>query len=526
MASITDEKHIDEGRKEPGQISFTHLLRTISRYIPVILISLAAVAFVYVLVAVAIFISAPVQRTTSMSFRLDFDGADEQVYPNKLPFNAADIVSAPTLRRVYEANNLQRFVGFASFKNSVFILESNTALENIDREYQARLSDPKISAVDRQRLESEYALKRKSISHSEYSLNHAVMDRGNSLIPISLIDKILSDTLRLWAEDQLKNKGTFRYRISTPSSHSLRLSISEDTEPALALEVLRTKINDSLSVLDAFLQVPGAEVVRVPGKDLSSADIRGQLQDLIRFRIEPAKLALLNNGVVADRTLLAQFLDSQRSFFAGELEQARARVDAIREGLLIYTRNELPAAVNMTEDRTDSKGPRETRETVMPQLSDTFLDRLVSITSENADRVYRQKEVFELKRAVLESSPLEQEVEYYQAMATRVRTLPVSRTPTAQELAGWKPRISSITKDYASALENLDAIYNQLSETQNSSGNLFTVTGPPVRRVERTVSPKHLALNGLLTLLVALPVILALCFVHDRLRKEEQVAQA
>src|ERR1041385_5441186 len=89
-------------------MTISHFVHTLRAYGPVIVLTTAAVALVYIVVAVALYIFSPAQRVTTQKFRLDFEGAAEGKYPNGLKFSSGDIVSTPILLEVYKENHIDR----------------------------------------------------------------------------------------------------------------------------------------------------------------------------------------------------------------------------------------------------------------------------------------------------------------------------------------------------------------------------------------------------------------------------------
>ena len=64
-------------------------------------------------------------------------------------------------------------------------------------------------------------------------------------------------------------------------------------------------------------------------------------------------------------------------------------------------------------------------------------------------------------------------------------------------------------------------IYQLLSRNLNASTQLFSLVGPPATRIERARTLARLALYGVALLLLAFPVIVILCLLHNRVREEE-----
>ena len=61
-------------------------------------------------------------------------------------------------------------------------------------------------------------------------------------------------------------------------------------------------------------------------------------------------------------------------------------------------------------------------ETVMPQLSDTFLERLVSLTRQASDAQYRQKLVDDYRRAINSMIPIAQAVSYQKQVLDQMKS--------------------------------------------------------------------------------------------------------
>src|SRR5512142_1495989 len=106
---MPDSHHPEVADVVERPISISRLVNTLHAYAPVILLVMAAIAGLYVAVAVAVYVFSPAQRITSLRFRLDFDGASDGRYPNGLKFATSDITSMPVLLKVYESNHLDRF---------------------------------------------------------------------------------------------------------------------------------------------------------------------------------------------------------------------------------------------------------------------------------------------------------------------------------------------------------------------------------------------------------------------------------
>src|SRR5579864_1046174 len=160
---------VDSEPEAEAPISISHFMRVIRRYRALILLSLSAVMLAYLIIAVAMVLFSPSEQVSFQPFRLDFEGAGRGEYPNKSKFNIADIINGPILSRVWSDDQLGEYVSFGAFSRAVYVLESNQEYEDLAAEYQAKLADPKLTQVDRERLQQEFDLRRQSITKNEYA---------------------------------------------------------------------------------------------------------------------------------------------------------------------------------------------------------------------------------------------------------------------------------------------------------------------------------------------------------------------
>ncbi|HEX6160125.1 MAG TPA: hypothetical protein VF111_08165, partial [Thermoanaerobaculia bacterium] len=224
---------------EPS-ISVAHIIHVLRRYVPTILLTLAAVAVGYAIFAAARYLITPSQRVTTQMFRLEFKGATAGAYPNGVKFSPSEILSTPVLLRVYNDNDLQRFINFPAFTRSLFIIESNPEYERVLSEYRSRLADPKLMPVDRDRITTEFESKRASLSKADLAIQFVRLEQTRE-VPEVLVRKVLSDILAGWATRAVREQRVLQHRVSVLSPDVVNPTALEATEPIAAIHVLRLK---------------------------------------------------------------------------------------------------------------------------------------------------------------------------------------------------------------------------------------------------------------------------------------------
>jgi hypothetical protein len=88
--------------------------------------------------------------------------------------------------------------------------------------------------------------------------------------------------------------------------------------------------------------------------------------------------------------------------------------------------------------------------------------------------------------------------------------------------AEMNEQIAATRIEVRQLVQQLNDIYTMMSANLNPTTELLTPLGVPSSRVFRAVSINKLALYGILTFLLALPLVIVLCLLHNRVREEEE----
>jgi hypothetical protein len=500
-------------------ISISHLSHVLKSYSSTIFLALLAMSLAILIVVIAVYLVSPADQITSQPFRLDFDGAGRGEYPNKMKFNIADIISGPILTRTWQDNHLSTYMPFGEFSRAVYVLESNRQYEQLAAEYQAKLADPKQTAVDRERLQREFQLKADAIAKNEYSIN---LDRrkGNTSIPDAIARKVLFDVLNDWADFAVNQQRVIAYQVSVLSPEILTPSSIEQNDTIAAIEVLRAKTNRVISNVQKIEKLPGAMLVRTPREQTSLEEVRIRLDEILRFRLEPLLASVIHGSPGGDRTGTIRFLETQLAYDQRQLQAAQSMADSIRDSIVVYEQPRPTESGQTTLPASKTAADQgKSGESIMPQLSDSFLDRLVAMTGRAADSQYRQNLVDEYRKAVAETITPKMAVSYDTAVIEELRK-PAGGGPAINS-TDVRTEIDHTRAEVGALILRMNELFLIVSRNMTPSTQLFTITGPATTRVDRALSATRLALYGLLLILLALPVIVVLCLLHNRIREEE-----
>jgi hypothetical protein len=518
------ERHDLQDSDSPERsFSISHLVHTLRRYASVILLSLIAVAVGYAILAAALYALAPAERVTSIQFRLDFEGADRGEYPNGIKFSPSEVLSAPVLLKVYKENELGRYnTSFTKFSRSLVVLESNLELERIVREFQSRLSDPRLTSVERDRIQREYESRMQSVRKGQFSLSY-MRPASVRQIPEEVVRKTLHDILREWTNYIANEQHVLEYRIPVIAPTIVDDTLGEGTNPIVKVAMLRSKVQRVLANIELIRRLPSAELVRTEKENVSLNDISIRLDDIVRFRLDP----LIQRAAAAgldNRTDTIRFLETQLAYDERRLSAQERVAAAAQQTLTVYAGKATTSDDDQVRPSAPAAGevrpqPAASNGAVVPQLSDSFIERLVQLTSNAADTEYRQKLANDYRVASLGVVPLQEAVAYDKAMLEFVRGASGGSGITPAEV---DQQIASTRAEVRKLVQQLNDIYKLVSANLNPTTELLTPLNVPTTRVARSIGITKLALYGILTMLLALPLTILLCLLHNRVREEEE----
>ena len=502
------------------EISLQPLFKTLWSYRQVISLAVAGVMGIFVVAMLAAYVFQAVERLGTLEFRLLFEGASQGQYPNGTLFSSAEITSTPVLTEVFETNDLERYGSYEDFNNSIFVLQSNPELELLSYEYQAKLAASGLSPVDRASIEEEFQTRRDSLTDPRFSLNFRE-DARVARTPPSLVSKVLDDTLATWARQADERKGALRYNIPVFSKNILRWDLIEAEDYITGIDILRAQVRRIIANIDQIAVLPGAAVIRLDDGRTSLAEVRVNLEDVLRFQIQPLVGMIRMTGLSRDPEVLGRYIEDQLFQMSLERTEASKRVSAVQKSLRAYMLQR--GAVPEAGAGGAIPRPAPGGEAMMPQLGESFLDRLVEMSTMNSDIEYRQRLTDRIIEESVAVAALEREQAYYEDLSRSVADLGrrSERLDRERELVSIEAGFEGAFNQVVVAVEQVNAIYEELStHNLNPTTLLYTVTAPFTMRTERALSLRTAVLYGALVFMLSLFVVPLGCLAHSYFRRE------
>jgi hypothetical protein len=267
------------------------------------------------------------------------------------------------------------------------------------------------------------------------------------------------------------------------------------------VEALRRKAVLVMDTIEKVMLLPGASFVRVGELKVSLTDVRSAVDDLLRSQIEPLAGQVAGAPGV-DRLIRYQF---QHATIVQNV--ATATLKSLQDTLRAYDSRTSPSPAGQSGSSV-SQGDRSNNG-LAPQVSESFIDRLVDLSKRASDEKYRQdltdKILLEGKRV----AEVERETEYVKGL------LSATRQTSALSEDARTARVRLIEKQLSDSVRDLEAAYEELSgRNLAASTALFSVTSPVVTFTERAFGRREVLLYGASVVVVTLLVLGVGCTLH------------
>lgn len=498
---------------EDSEISLLPMLMEVWRHRRMIGVSVLGVAVIGSVVAAALYWRTPSETVAQVEFRLVFDGADRGQYPNGTEFSRADLLATSVLSEVYRINELDQYLPFERFRDALFVMESNRTLELLDFEYQARLADARLPAVERSRIETEFREKRAAQSVPQMFLRFVTSSQVGSL-PRPLLEKVLNDVLVEWARQVATQKGSLRYQLDLLTPNVILKDTLNTQTTLIRYDLLRRHVARAMAQLGTVSALPGASTIRVGEGNFSLTDLETNLADLLEFQLNPLiRRRLIYALTPAEASLNVLYLEDRLL----ELRQVRETADTRRA--------QLQAALQtFAAESTSSRGAVASGDAsgaVSTQLSDTFLDRLIDIAGESGAMEFRQDLTNRIITAGEEGLAVDQDIAFYQETLRLLREAMRGVRPDSLRPEDVTEAFAAIQARVIETLELTSEAYERISEsTLNPRTTLYRVVGPFSVRTVAARSAQSLATAGAAAVIISTILLIGFIVVRGMFRRQ------
>jgi len=458
--------------------------------------TVAAVILAMLLGTLYLFLQ-PSSWSAALGFRPVFEGAEQGFYPNQTRFAVTDITATTVIDEVYEANAVAQYCQVDDFRAGFVIEESSPDLQFLRLEFLARLSDTRLTVIDRQRLQEEFAARRTSLSR-RFELRF-IRNADCATLPDQVITKSMSDVLNTWARQAQERRGVLKARVPVLGESVFNTSKNQDPSLLVQADLVRSAIDRVILSIAALQSEPGSDLIRVGEERLGLLEVRLRLEDLRQTRLDP----LISNAGRGLGRASIQYVQQALDGATIRLTEAEKHAETYRQALREYVGTTPVQAASTSGAQAPRSGDVQM---LAPQIDRTFIDGILDLSSENT--AFRQELTRNSITYALEAATRAAAVEHYR------RLLESMAAPADSSLSPEVVRkaLADIVVEAREATRQFNLLYEEYSKVTFRPGPyLFRLTEPATVTMLRSFDVRDLGALVLGTL-VAAPILLgALC---------------
>lgn len=471
-----------------------------------VLVAVAATLVVGLAAAIYLFWGQPVRRASVLEFRPTFNGVAQGQYPNGLAFSANDVAAAPIVDLVYDGNSITEYCSREAFRGGFFVEQRSDQSAFLDAEYQARLSDTRITPVERQRLQAEYEAKRAALP-VQFRLVF-VKPRPCAVIPQVLVTKAMTDVLTTWANESETKRGVMNIQVEVLTPAVMDVGLGEEGSRLLRADLIRTALWRVVRNIEQVGEIPGAALVRLGSNRTTFAEIGDKVVDLVRSRLEPLVVSAGQSmGRESTLWITETVASAEREQQAAE-GRAAAYLSALRE----YSGAAQTAQANRASAPTGTQGSDV--QTLSPQVDRSFIDRIVEMSEANT--TFRRELTESMVAASVDAVAARDRADYYRRLLQSLR----APSGVSLEPAQVDARLDEIVSQAKALIADFNGLYDEFSRVSlRAAASLYQTDKPVTTEVSREFTTQELLMLVVGTFFVMLLLAFGFFVVRDRLRE-------
>jgi hypothetical protein len=445
------------------KIDWLGLARTHGRFVMTVATAVATI----VLVAGFIYLKwgQPTQRVASLEFRPAFSSVQDLQYPNGLPFSPNDVTAGPIIDLVYEANAISAPCDRESFRAGFVVEQRSDQSVFLDLEYQSRLTEPRITMVERKALQEEHAAKRKALPF-QYRLVF-IAPAACRNVPAAVISKAMVDVLQTWASESEEKRGVLNHQVEVFTPAMLDVNVSGSGGLLLKADLLRTALQRIIQNIDTVGKLPGAVLIRLGPNKLTFAEVKGKLIDLVNSRLDPW---VMTSGRSMVRESSLWVIETVAAAKRAQ-DAAMQMVNGYRQALQEFSGDAGPVGTGRGASSPGGTGSPRPVGQGNEGVDSSFIDRIVQLSEANSH--YRQKLTDAMVAAQLDAVKEGQRASYYE------RLLQMAGRPGPEEELDLEGRLTEIVVEGKRLTAEFGKLYEEFSRVAlRSSGALYETRKP------------------------------------------------
>jgi hypothetical protein len=264
--------------------------------------------------------------------------------------------------------------------------------------FRQQMLDRRLVVVERERIEQQMRTQLDLLSHGAAELSFSI--RGRLPLPVEVGRAIVQKLPFEWARVTIEKKGVLRIPGFSGSAELVSPSAIEPLPLSLRI-VAVLQVNQRLEerIVDLTMNA-GALTVRDPTTGKSIRDIDRDVRDLQLYLLTPLRAALVAHRFDGGTAELEQVIELRIRDIDIAIADATAQATAIGDVLSQYVQASAGLKGTSLEKR-GAGGPAAAGDAAIPQVGDSFIDRIISLTRRDRDVEQAQEALLDNRMQVL-----------------------------------------------------------------------------------------------------------------------------
>ena len=388
----------------------------------------ATIVLVVVVIAalVALRASFPPTRVYISQFHFTFPSAESGRYPNNSPFSINEILDPAILDVVYDQLDLGKYeVDRNQFYGSFSIRPFVLAESEIAERFRQQMADRRLSFVERERLEQQLKMQLAQASRGAAELTY--LPQRRPVIPVSVGRAIVQRCRWYGRSSRSRRRACCEFPDFRPQQTSW-LRMPSIGSRSLGHRRSGGSRRTARRAADRPHEDGGVLTVRDSVSGKSIRDLERDIRDLQLFHINPLRAQLVqyrfNDGGPALQQIVERRINDIDVRAAGFAKQSEAVGDSIAQFVQATA-----GLRGRSIERRPPEGGAASGGTTIPQVGETFIDRIIELTR-------RDREAEQDRNYLIERTQKQLELNQ-QAIALR------------SEQSRWKDLLAELRSDTA-----------------------------------------------------------------------------
>ena len=468
---------------------FTRLLRSLWRTRYRVLASLVIAALALTGFLTARYLAFPKEDVYQYVINFSFPSVEKQQYPNGTSFSITDITAPAIMESVYQQNRLSRYnISLAGFVQSVSVLPYIINADAIKKRYKLLLSNKKLTLTERLNIEKQ--MQAEWDKNTGKSAMITMVIRGNDMVSPRIAKKVVHDIIRQWSEISIHQLGVLNLPGGQEKKILVNLKEFSGNTPLLAMDMLYSFKETLGSRLRRMEQIPGIRTSRgAEGYPLSSLkrDVR-YFDDYIN---KPLEVDIISNITAKEAAKYLEYfkvkyrdLMIQKKVLDEKATQAEKALNVFRTGSF---------NANTGPGKRNAGNPPDREGGTVTQINKDFLDRLLVLVDQNADKEFQKKLVTKFLRLKNSSTNLEIKASHFKRIVASLEKISTAASSAALS-GGTQNNLPSLQKRLIEAARKINGYWEQAHHLQEQV-SLQKVSYAKILYVPASINVKHITFS-------------------------------